>query len=329
MTNSFTIINTSEQNSTNLEDTRLSGLVKFRNDLIELFYAQTLKKQIENERNLFKKLQDTHFNIAYPDRYNSLTNTYDTAIESARIARSELANWINQVNADIDSVSKNVPSDFSLSNPFLDFNFLDHIPDELLITIANKIHGYCSWQYPALQIGCKSKFWTDYMVAADPLYLTNQHANIMFDVATHYTPEYQNRLRLYEIPVEQLTSKLPLKQFSFILAWEILNFATYDELFGVLTQAYYLLRPGGVVMFSYNNCDIDTSAHLFEIQSMSFAQQNKLTKDIKKIGFDLIAFKNCPTGDPLYTHVSWCELRKPGTLSTVKAHQAMARIVGK
>jgi SAM-dependent methyltransferase len=167
------------------------------------------------------------------------------------------------------------------------------------------------------------------MVAADPLYLTNQHSDLMSDVVKNYTPEYQNRLRVYEITIDQLTAKLPLKQFSFVLAWEILNFATYDELLAVLTQAYYLLRPGGALMFSYNNCDIDTSAHLFEIQAMSFAQQSKLAKDIKKIGFELIAFQNHSTNHPLYTHVSWCELRKHGVLSTVKAHQAMGRILGK
>ena len=316
-------------NLINPEDTRLSSLVKFRNNLVELSHAQTLKKQVENERNLFKTLHDNYPNIAYTDQYSNLTNTYNHAVKSARTAQAEVSNWINQVNADIDLLSKTLPLPFSVAQPFFDFNFLAHLPDDLLITIANRIHRHCSWQYPALQIGCKSKFWTDYMVAADPLYLTNQHTEIMLDVVKHYTPEYQNRLRVYEIPADQLTAKLPLKQFSFILAWEILNFATYDELLNVLTQAYYLLRPGGVLMFSYNNCDIDTSAHLFEIQSMSFAQQNKLTKDIKKIGFELIAFKNCPTGDPLYTHVSWCELRKFGTLSTVKAHQAMAKILGK
>jgi hypothetical protein len=319
-----------KQRSESPEDsTQLSSLVKFRNELVELSHAQNLKSQVINELARFKTLHDNYPNIAYTEQYSNLTNTYNDAIKSARTARTEVSNWINQINADIDSLSQTFPSDFSADNPFVGFNFLDHIPDERLITIANKIHRYCSWQYPALQIGCKSKFWTDYMVAADPLYLTNQHADTIHDVVKNYTPEYQNRLRVYEIPIEQLTSKLPLKQFSFILAWEILNFATYNELLSVLTQAYYLLRPGGVVMFSYNNCDIDTSAHLFEIQAMSFVQQAKLTKDVQKIGFSPVAFENCLTGDPLCTHISWCELRKPGTLSTVKAHQAMGQILGK
>jgi len=317
---------------TNLQETastRLSNLVKFRNDLVELSHKQTLKKYVEYERNLFNNLQSMYSDIEYRERYTNLTDVYNVAIKSARTVRGEVSGWINQVNADIDSISKTLPLPFSIAQPFLDFNFLDHIPDDLLITIANRIHGYCSWQYPALQIGCKSKFWTDYMVAADPLYLTNQHSDLMSDVVKNYTPEYQNRLRVYEITIDQLTAKLPLKQFSFVLAWEILNFATYDELLAVLTQAYYLLRPGGALMFSYNNCDIDTSAHLFEIQAMSFAQQSKLAKDIKKIGFELIAFQNHSTNHPLYTHVSWCELRKHGVLSTVKAHQAMGRILGK
>jgi hypothetical protein len=84
-----------------------------------------------------------------------------------------------------------------------------------------------------------------------------------------------------------------------------------------------LLRPGGVFMFSYNNGDMYECAAYAEGMWMSYIPKSMLVPMCESLGFEV-----------LYTHesrgsgtaISWLELKKQGTLETVKAHQVMGEI---
>jgi hypothetical protein len=54
-----------------------------------------------------------------------------------------------------------------------------------------------------------------------------------------------------------------------------------------------------------------------------------LTKLLNEIGYEITALHDDETNDAFNTHVSWVEIKKPGTLTTSKAHQALAQIVSK
>jgi hypothetical protein len=239
------------------------------------------------------------------------------------------------------------------------------IPEEIKESIKHTIKNYCDWHHPGLNIYPKAHEWVDCTIMCDPLYLvanctlqthpilpgklflpekfpigswkswkaeTNSWGQFPYDsllnIVHQYPDIYQRRLRLY--PAKNLDfSLLPQEKFGFILSWGFANFITKDITKKLLEETFKLLKPGGVFMMSYNNCDLSTVAKIAEDGNLSYAHAGLIKEFSDEIGFEIINFKDIETGDGYFTHVSWVELRKPGVLKTVKALQAMGEIISK
>ena len=103
-------------------------------------------------------------------------------------------------------------------------------------------------------------------------------------------------------------------------------------------------------MFSYNNCDMESAAALVDNKQACWASSDQIKQLAENIGFEVIAsydleskFTSTPTWtirdetilDP-YRYdwetnnwTSWIEIRRPGTLTTIKLGQAMGTIQSK
>jgi SAM-dependent methyltransferase len=200
------------------------------------------------------------------------------------------------------------------------------ISAELEAEIISKITEYSNLLYPALQINPKSKKWIDPMVAGDPLYLTHHNISLVKELIKTYPELYQNRLRLYEI-TDRNFSRLPQTQFSLVLCWDYLNYLSIEKVEKYVRQVWNLLRPGGCFMFSYSNCDLAGTTLRAESWACAYANSRWLKKLCNEIGYEIIELKDFETGDAFNTHVSWAILQKSGKLTTVKAAQAMAKII--
>lgn len=187
--------------------------------------------------------------------------------------------------------------------------------------VTNRIAAYSSWQYPGLEIGPGDGVWTSSLVASDPLYLIDNHKEFLDVTVSRFSEDYQRRLRPYIIDrTTNDITELPEGQIGFAFAWNVFNYFPQFELRAYLTQVYELLRPGGVLLFSYNNCDNPTQAGFAEDGWMSWMPKTLLATLVADIGFEVIAFF-----DP-EVNVSWVEVKKPGTLATMKAHQVLGEI---
>ena len=80
------------------------------------------------------------------------------------------------------------------------------------------------------------------------------------------------------------------------------------------------LRPGGVILFTYNNCDMPAGASYAETYFMSYVPKSMLMPMCESLGFEIIYSQDFEPA------MCWVELRKPGKLRTVKAHQALGEI---
>ena len=87
-----------------------------------------------------------------------------------------------------------------------------------------------------------------------------------------------------------------------------------------LKQIITLLRPGGALMFSYNNAEMPASASYADSYFMSYATKTQILDMCEKIGFELI------TSIDLEPAISWIEIKRPGKLKLIKAHQVLGEI---
>ena len=98
-------------------------------------------------------------------------------------------------------------------------------------------------------------------------------------------------------------------------------FGSVDVVDFYLQQMMRLLRPGGTLLFTYNNCDLAMSAKLVDCNSARWCTPLLLEKIYSKHGFELIEFDNIISDDVNVSHVSWAELKRPGDLATSKLSQ--------
>jgi hypothetical protein len=65
--------------------------------------------------------------------------------------------------------------------------------------VVNRISRYSGWKHPAAILHPGQEEWIHSMVSNDPLYLIDEHHELLDPVIKQFNPEYQNRLRVYVI----------------------------------------------------------------------------------------------------------------------------------
>jgi SAM-dependent methyltransferase len=195
-----------------------------------------------------------------------------------------------------------------------------YIPSGVDEIVYRAIDLYVDWRYPALEIGCRDGEYTSNLVSCDPLYITDVHQEFLDSTLSKYPPEYQRRLRPYLIGADMSLSQLPADQFGFVFSWNFFNYLSLENIHRYLTQIFDLLRPGGTFMFSYNNADMPAAASYADSYFMSYAPKSLLIPLCEQCGF-IVA-----SSTDLEPAISWVELRKPGELKMIKAHQVLGEI---
>ena len=264
---------------------------------------------------------------------DSIKNKLNVIIENINVAIEEEINKLNHS----DVFKKTF--DTGWSNIFL----LDTAVNNLIeITIGK----YVDCSYPGLRLGCRhvgqkeiniltqdnqwlkdyeySKAYSNCLVACDPLYFCDIDKNLINSTTDHFNDIYNQRIRLYLLCD---LDKLPIGQFGFIFSWMFLNYVDRQTCEIYLKQIYDLLRPGGVIMFSYNNVDFAESAKIAELGVMSAISKKHLLKYTEKLGFSCINSYDVSNSDIVLKKISWLELRKSGTLSTIKRSQVLGQVI--
>ena len=308
---------------------KLTDLVRYKNELASKVDSLNLHKAITKKINILDYVQVNNSIVKY--NVDLINNNYKQLMIDNDNNISLLNELIELVNADITTLATTLFSDREL---LIDTARTD-LPTEGLLRnlVKSKIRQYCDWHYPGLQISCNKKEWIDCMVTSDPLFLTESQEDRAVDTTltkliSEYPDQYQNRLRLYSVNGYDF-SALPVEQFSIIVCWDFLNYIELTSIAEYMQQMFNLLRAGGVVMFSYNNCDIVDSVKLAEDNEMSWATARAIKQLCNDIGYEIITFEDHVTEDTYIKHVSWCEIRKPGVLTTIKAHQVAGQILEK
>jgi hypothetical protein len=81
-----------------------------------------------------------------------------------------------------------------------------------------------------------------------------------------------------------------------------------------------LLRPGGVLAFTYNNCDIAGRVGKVEHYSGCYTPGRLVRQYVLELGYEIV-FDLDDDSD-----TSWLELRRPGDYSSIRGGQTLAAI---
>lgn len=195
------------------------------------------------------------------------------------------------------------------------------VDDSTKDIISTKIMAYSSWQYPSLEIGPGAGFWTDYLVSGDPLYLVDIHQEYLDKVLGKYNEKYSKKLRPYLIGPENGcsdldVSMLPENQIGFVFSWNVFDYIPWQQLKIYLESIYKAMRPGGVLLFSYNNCEKYNNAVAVEHAQRSWMPKHLLEETLKDLKFEIINF-----GESEDRQYDFVECKKGGQLQSIRTAQ--------
>jgi SAM-dependent methyltransferase len=278
-----------------------------------------LRDNIHNIKNLVSVSLDNEIFIdTTVDYYNNLINL-------AQQPLAELTKKIDAINTQINEITHRLfYNNYELEELYSSVENdriarKIHIGKEVEDIIRQRIWINTNWKYPALEIGCRDGEWTREMVAADPLYVVDHHHEFLNAAVKQFTPEYQRRIRPYHLNNHDL-SILPQDQFGFIFSWGYFNYVSIDTIKKYLQQIMKLLRPGGLFLFSYNDGDTPTGAAMAESFSQTYLPKSALILLCQSMGFEIENVIDPANG------ISLLEIKRPGTLHTIKAHQVLGEM---
>ena len=253
--------------------------------------------------------------------YNDLINRTVKSLDTNRSKIQAIEQKITDLSHDLYAKSYELES-WSVDHVEIDTvrsNRVLPLTPEIEQAVQQRLAFYTNWKYPALELGCRDGEWTRYLVAADPLYVMDRYQGFLDNTTSQFPPEYQNRLRKYLLVNNNLNT-LPQGQFGFIFSWNFFNYMSLDTITHLLPNIYDLMRPGGVFLFSYNDGDTPTGAAMANSQSQTYLPKSILLPTCRAAGFEILAEYDYET------RAHWLEIKKPGTLHTVKAHQVLGKI---
>lgn len=188
--------------------------------------------------------------------------------------------------------------------------------------LVGRINTYTNWKYSALQLGPSLGDITDHLVSCDPLYLADNHQDMFKEVKKLWTPEYQRRIRYYTIDEqeENILHEFPVNQLGLVVAIDYFNFRPLSLIKQYLADIFSILQPGGVAVFTYNNCDYPIGIDNFRNSYYTYTPGHLVKAACTQCGFNMIASFD------MTKNVSWVEIQKPGTTSSIKGGQSLGAI---
>ena len=307
---------------------KLNELVSLRNQLRQTLNISIIQSEIESNYTRLKNLIDN----VDAEIFSRIINAADIHKQHFGIFLQdvdEIQSIIDLVQSRIDELStKFFAENYQLELEYIDAESTRKIrqikyDEKFVKNLTQRINLYSNWQYPALEIGCGDGEWTKFLVASDPLYIADFFPEFLASAVEQFPPLYQGRVRKYLIKEYYKISNLPVNQFGLIFSFNFFNYLSLDSIKQYLLQSLEWLRPGGRIIFTYNNADLPAAAAYAETYFMTYVPKSILIPMAESIGFET---EFCFDIEPAFSMI---EFKKPGDLQTIKAAQVLGEIKSK
>ena len=204
--------------------------------------------------------------------------------------------------------------------------------------LRSRLAVYNDWRYPGVVIQPGSGQLLRSLVSLDPLYLADYNYELLQPALDLFNEQYQKRCRRCLISHagedsfyadlegkkrSQLSDIIPDNQIGVVVAYNFFNNRPFSFLMDYLCVMEKWLRPGGTIIFTFNNCDRPAAVELAEKNSAAFTPGRMVFPWITQRPFDITHTLDIDDA------TTWVEIRKPGDLTTTRGGQAMTKLIAK
>lgn len=308
---------------------KFSELIAFKNrldDLVKEPAQHSVDCELQKILHLFNCQQEV-------DQTN-LLKSYKNIHDSFDVFNQELNNLRTQIIEQIEQKQK-----FWLSESYRLFE--EEMKQEHHDYILNRrgqltaetelrarLRMHAEWKYPGMIIRPGIETLITEMVSYDPLYLIDTSMDLLRKVPliNNFTPEYQTRLRnvvITENLENEILIKVPNNQFGICLVYNFFSFRPLEYIKKYLQEIYLKLKPGGILIFTFNDCDREAGVRLAETYYACYTPGNLIKQLAENIGYELVHHWHNNGA------VTYIEVRKPGKLTSMRGGQTLAKIMRK
>jgi hypothetical protein len=258
---------------------------------------------------------------------------------------NNIANGVNAFSFTLDQLKKRLRDEIEIQEPEyfreskrvfdheMPFETNEYILNRRLsidadsnILLRSHLRSLGDWRLPGLILRPGRETFIEDMVPLDPLYLVDQHEELLQPSVESFTPEYQRRLRQYVVNDRQagpILNHLPQNQFGLVFAYNYFNFRPIEVIRRYITELFAVMRPGGTLIMTYNNCDRAQGVGLADRGFMCYTPKRYIVQHAEDVGFEF-TFTHDGSGD-----LNWLEFVKPGEIESIRGGQTLAKIVAK
>lgn len=190
--------------------------------------------------------------------------------------------------------------------------------------IRARLGAVSDWQRPGMIIRPGREDWISHMVGLDPLYILDQHADLLQPALGQFPELYQNRLRKYVIDEhsdQPMLRRVPDGQIGVCLIYYLFNFRPIEVIRQYLTEIFAKMKPGGTVYFTFNNCDNSKAVQLVESSFCCYTPGGLIRSLAQGLGYDILYELDMDGAS------TWLELRKPGDFVSLRGGQVLTRVL--
>ena len=189
----------------------------------------------------------------------------------------------------------------------------------------SRVDMRADWRLPALIIRPGDEIWIRNLIAFDPLYIADTHKDLLIPCQQQFPEAYQRRMMTYVLDEskENITTDLPNDQFGLMFVYNFFNFKPLEIIKKYLTELFYKLRPGGVLVMTLNDCDHEHGVMLVENKYAPYTPLREVLAIANQVGYELV-YRNSDLGT-----LTWLELGRPGKITSLRGGQTLAKIIDK
>ena len=311
---------------------KLSTLINYRTQLKKLDLApmqKTVQEELAKVLYVSKNQPMVIGNIA--SQLEIQEQTVHSSIDQFEQIIVNLKNEVDQLIREIEKPyfyqSYNLYEN-EMNNETLDDlkNRHPNLPQSSVEFYRSRISRYIGWQHPAMIVRPGYEPFINDMVSCDPLYVVDIKHELLDPAISQFNEVYQSRLRrcvTNERSDQNFLTQLPDSQFGLVLAFNYFNFRPFEIIKSWLIELLQKLKPGGMLLLTINDCDRDKAVMLVEQNYCCYTPGGLVVQLAQSLGFEIVFQWHD------YGSMTWIEFKKPGTLTTLRGGQTLAKILPK
>jgi hypothetical protein len=199
--------------------------------------------------------------------------------------------------------------------------FYKHAMDDLDDIIHTLTNNNSAWQHPMMLWHMDRYDKLESAYGYYPIYVVDKWLDTSVRIRGMVTPQQERKIRIYDL---DRLMQVPTDCMAMVISKNHFTHCSDSAFCKELPYLAKALRPGGILGFNYNDCEVSGCASMFENSMRSYQEGSKVRQLLEDAGLRITRHQYLDVPKTV-----WLEAVKPGDLDSIKRSEALGIITPK